>query len=270
MNYSQASTSLNILTELCALLRRNYAVPTFCIIFSIFIPQAYAEGSSLGVRLSAGVSFQTRNDVQIPNDETGTRFSLADAVGEGPVNAVRFEALWNINERHGVRILLAPLSYTESISFDTPVFFEGELYNANETLDASYRFNSWRIGYFYSFKNTSRTKIRVGATLKVRDAEIRLEQGDTTASNDDLGLVPLLYLSGRWAFSDHWTFGADIDALGGGPGRAIDLGLTLDYAFGQDWKIGVDLRALDGGADIDELLNFATFFSTSLAISRGF
>lgn len=240
-------------------------------LFSLLSVQpAQAEGSSLGLRLSAGASYQLRNDVQIPNDATGTRFSLANEAGEGPVNAVRFEALWNINQRHGVRVMLAPLSYTESISFDTPVLFEGQSFNANESLDASYRFNSWRIGYFYSLRNTHRTKIRVGGTLKIRDAEIRLEQGGTVEFNDDLGFVPLLYVSGRWALSDRWSFGADIDALGGGPGRAIDAGLTLDYALGQNWNVGLDVRALDGGADIEELLNFATFYSATLAISRGF
>lgn len=231
---------------------------------------ALADGSSLGLRLSVGASYQLRNDVRIPNDATGTRFSLANEVGSGPVNAVRFEALWNINQRHGVRVMLAPLSYTESINFDNPVLFEGQSFSANEALDASYRFNSWRVGYFYSLRNTPRTKLKVGGTLKIRDAEIRLDQDGTVESNDDIGVVPLLYLSGQWALSDRWSFGADIDALGGGPGRAIDFGLTLDYALGQQWNLGLDVRALDGGADIDELFNFATFYSASLAISRGF
>lgn len=232
--------------------------------------QVLAAEASLGLRLSVGGSFQLRNDVQIPNDETGTRFSLANTVGEGPVTALRLEALWRINERHGVRVMLAPLSYTESVTFDDPVLFEGEAFTANNDLDASYRFNSWRIGYFYSLKNNARTQLRVGGTLKIRDAEIRLEQDGTVAFNDDLGVVPLVYLSGRWALGERWSFGADIDALGGGPGRAIDLGLSLDYALGSDWNVGLDVRALDGGADIDELFNFATFYSASLAISRGF
>jgi len=38
------------------------------------------------------------------------------------------------------------LSYSELTAFDTPVSFEGEFFNANEPLDAGYRFNSWRIG----------------------------------------------------------------------------------------------------------------------------
>jgi len=237
-----------------------------CSLFSV--PGAHAQGQSLGLRLSVGSSFQMRNDVQIPNDENGTRFSLANTVGEGPVNAVRLEALWSINERHGIRLMLAPLSYSELTAFDTPVSFEGEFFNANEPLDAGYRFNSWRIGYFYTWKKTDRTTLRLGGTLKIRDAEIRLEQGDTVAFNDDLGVVPLLYLSGRWALSDRWILGADLDALGGGPGRAIDFGLSLDYALNQKWSVGVNARVLDGGADIDELFNFATFTSASVSVSR--
>jgi hypothetical protein len=247
--------------------RLTFLLLVLCSIFNV--SGVLAQDSSLGLRLSAGSSFQLRNDVQIPNDESGTRFSLADSVGEGPVNAVRLEALWSIKERHGIRVMLAPLSYTEATTFATSVSFEGELFNAQDSIDAGYRFNSWRIGYFYTWKSNNRTTVRLGGTLKVRDAEIRLEQGNTVAFNDDIGLVPLLYLSGRWAVSNRWTFGADIDALGGGPGRAIDLGLTLDYALSRRWNLGIDLRVLDGGADIDELFNFATFTSAAVALSRG-
>jgi len=106
---------------------------------------------------------------------------------------------------------------------------------------------------------------RVGATLKVRDAEIRLEQGTKTAFNDDLGLVPLLYLSAKRTLGERWTVGADLDGLAGGPGRAIDAGITLDYSLTNQWSLGVDARVLDGGADVDEVYNFAQFNSLASA-----
>lgn len=229
-----------------------------------------ADHDSISIRLSGGSSFQARNDVQTPNTDLGTRFSLFRAVGEGPVPAVRVELNWMVNERHGFRVLLAPLSYTESAIFDTPILFAGETFEANETLDATYKFNSWRIGYHYTVRQNDRSNLRVGATLKIRDAEIRLEQGNTTSFNDDLGVVPLLYIAGKRRLGNRWTIGADIDGLAGGPGRAIDVGLTVDFALSRHWNIGADVRVLDGGADVEEVYNFAQFNSAAIAISAGF
>ncbi len=231
--------------------------------------QTVSAETTFDVRLSVGSSFQSKNDVQIPNTEAGTRFSLFDAVGEGPVAAARLEVNWQLNEKHGVRFLLAPLSYTETAEFNVPVQFEGQSFSANQPLDASYLFNSWRVGYHYTLRRSSTSHIRVGGTLKVRDAEIRLEQGSTVAFNDNVGFVPLLYLSARRHLGKRWTIGADLDGLAGGPGRAFDVGATIDFAVTPRWRIGADFRVLEGGADVN-VYNFAQFNSASMSISAQF
>jgi len=225
---------------------------------------------SLNLRISAGSSFQVKNDVQIPNTDFGTRFSLAETAGEGPVPAVRIEANWMLNKKHGIRLLMAPLTYTEPVMFDQPIQFAGASFAQGQLTDASYRFNSWRIGYHYTLKDNPQFLFRVGGTLKVRDAEIRLEQGNTKAFDDDLGLVPLLYLSAKRSFGNRWTFGADLDGLAGGPGRAIDAGITLDFSITKRWKLGADARVLEGGADIEQVYNFAQLNSFAIALSADF
>lgn len=229
-----------------------------------------AAEQPLSVRLSVGSSWQTRNDVQIPNSDQGTRFSLRDAVGSGPVPAARLEMNWSMYKRHGLRIMLAPLSYSESVEFDQPVDFDGQRFAANETTRASYRFNSWRVGYHYTFLNNEVSMFRAGATLKVRDAEIRLGQSDADSSNDDVGIVPLLYLAGSYKLNDSWKIRADLDGLAGGPGRAIDAGLALDFALTKRWSLGAEVRILDGGADTDDVYNFAQFNSAAVALSAEF
>ena len=231
---------------------------------------ASASEPSLDVKLSIGGSWQQRNDVQIPNNETATRFSLDEAVDTGALPLVRLDAKWAINDRHGVRVLLAPLEYTESADFDEVVRFAGESFDTGEPVDATYRFNSWRVGYFYTLKNTATTLFRIGGTLKIRDAEIRLSQGAVNSFDDDVGLVPLLYLAGEYRLTDRWTLGADLDGLAGGPGRAIDAGVALDYKLSTDWHIGVEARLLDGGADVDDVFNFATFTSAALSLRARF
>jgi len=102
------------------------------------------EAPRFQLELEAGPVWQSRNDVQIPNDETGTRFSLTDLAGTGPWFTGRFYATWNIKPRHGLRLLLAPLSYTETGTFDEPVDFVGETYQPGEPTEATYQINSWR------------------------------------------------------------------------------------------------------------------------------
>lgn len=139
------------------------------------------------LELEAGPVWQSRNDVQVPNTDEGTRFSLVDLVGKGPFPAARLYFTWNINERHSLRGLLAPLSYTETGTFTTPVDFAGESYAIGEPVDGTYKFNSWRLGYRYRFLNKEHLKLSVGFTAKLRDAKIELSQGSTT-SKDRFGI----------------------------------------------------------------------------------
>lgn len=229
---------------------------------------AFGADERFELKVLAGNSWQVKNDVQIPNTDLGTRFSLADTVGEGPVSALRVELNLNLRGKHGLRLLLAPLSYEETIEFDELVNFNGEAFSANTPTTAGYRFNSWRIGYHYTFINNPQTTLRVGGTLKIRDAEIRLQQNGVISADDDLGFVPLLHLSTERRFNNSWFIGADFDALAGGPGRAIDAGITIGFEPVNSWRVGAELRVLEGGADVDSVYNFAQFNSASVFLSK--
>jgi len=220
------------------------------------------------LRLEAGPAWQSRNKVQIPNDPDGTRFSLEDLAGDGPWAGFRATALWDINDRHGVRLVLAPFSYSEDGQFDADVDFADERFSAGSDVEASYTFNSWRIGYRYRFHSSGPWDLWVGATVKIRDAEIRLEQGDTVGKDDDVGFVPLLYLEANYRFNDRWSLAADFDGLAGGPGRALDLGVRLNYNVNDRLRVGLGYRGLEGGADTDDVYNFAWF--NSVVLSAGY
>jgi hypothetical protein len=211
------------------------------------------------LELEAGAVWQTSNDVQIPNNDLGTRFSLEELVGDGPWAAGRLYLTWNIKRRHGLRLLLAPLSYTETGTFDEPVDFAGASYEPGQPTEATYQFNSWRLTYRYRFKDGEQWRLWVGFTAKVRDAKIELRQGETSSLDDDVGFVPLLHFAADYRFTDRWHFIADLDALGGGPGRAIDLALKLGYDFSRQWALTFGYRTVEGGADVDDVYNFAWF-----------
>jgi len=211
------------------------------------------------LELEGGPTWQARNDVEIPNDGTATRFDLDGLVGAGPWPVARVSLTWNLGGRHGLRLLAAPLSYTETGEFDQPVRFAGESYEPGRSVEATYRFDSWRASYRYRFKQGDRWSWWVGATLKVRDAEIRLQQGEIASQDENLGIVPLLHLSGLRRLAERWSLLLDLDGLAGGPGRALDLSLRLRYDLGERWRVALGYRLLEGGADVDRVYNFAWF-----------
>ena len=209
------------------------------------------------VELEGGAVWQSRNDVQIPNDATGTRFSLVDVIGKGPWPAMRLYATWNINKTHGLRLLLAPLSITERGELDAPVEFAGGSFLTGIPAEATYKFNSWRLTYRYRFHAGEHWRWWVGFTAKIRDAKIRLAQGTEAAEKTDVGFVPLLHIAGIRRIASHWAAEMDIDALAGGPGRAVDASLKLRYRFGDRWSVTGGYRTVEGGADVDEVYSFA-------------
>ena len=219
--------------------------------------QAARPMPRLELELEAGPAWQSRNAAQIPNDESGTRFSLAALVGNGPWPAARGYVTWNVSERHTLRVLLAPLTIRESGTLSRPVRFAGASYAAGEPVEVEYTFNSYRLTYRYRVWERMRTSAWVGFTAKVRDATIALEQGATKSRKDDLGFVPLLHLAGEWRMTPRWLATADADALAGGPGRAEDVTLKLGYRATPRFSLHAGYRMVEGGADVPSTYSFA-------------
>jgi hypothetical protein len=211
----------------------------------------------LAVELEAGPVWQTRNDVQIPNDQMGTRFSLVDVLGRGPWPAGRFYVTWNLNARHSMRALVAPLSVSETGAVDGPIDFAGETFPGGAEVWGTYQFNSYRLAYRYRFLARERIRLWLGLTAKIRDAKIQLDQGNLTARDTDVGFVPLVHLAADWQTSSRTHLLFDLDGLAGGPGRAFDAALKLGYDLDDRWQLRAGYRTLEGGADVSSVFAFA-------------
>ncbi len=223
---------------------------------------ATAETSRFSLELEAGPVWQSSNDVQIPNDEFGTRFSLEELVGKGPWPAGRLYFTWNINQKHGLRLLLAPLSYTETGIFDDAVLFAGEAYEAGIPTEATYQFNSWRLSYRYKFKNGERWQL----VDRRHRQDPRRQDRAPPGRHHEPGHRPRFraapVLRRRLALRrEAGTSSLDLDGLAGGPGRAVDLALKIGYDINERWSVTAGYRTVEGGADVDEVYNFAWFNS---------
>jgi hypothetical protein len=220
--------------------------------------------------LEAGPVWQSRNDVQIPNDETGTRFSLVDFAGSGPWFAARLYLTLTAAERHQIRLLLAPLSIRPESELDAPVDFAGTRFEPGIPTTATYRFNSWRLTYRYRMRDTERFAWWLGFTAKIRDAKIELEQEGISAAKTDVGFVPLLHLAARYRPAERWSVLLDLDALAGGPGRAEDFSAKVSYDLSAKRSLSFGYRTVEGGADVDEVYNFAWLHYLVLSLEERF
>lgn len=229
-----------------------------------------SEAPRFTVRIEGGPVWQSRNDVQIPNDASGTRFSLDDLVGSGPWPAARAYFTWRTGERHGLRVLVAPLEITGTGVPTQTIDFAGATYAPGVPVEATYRFNSYRLSYRYRLHEGERWTWWAGFTAKVRDAKIALGQGATTSSKTDVGFVPLLHVAGEFRFTPGWRLGLDADALAGGPGRAEDVALTLGRDLGDAWTLTAGYRTVEGGADVDEVYAFAWLHYAVVGLERRF
>ncbi len=233
---------------------------------------AAADGTAptLRIEIEAGPFWQTRNDVQIPNDATGTRFALDEVIGSGPWTAGRLSVTWNIDRKHGLRALAAPLSVTETATLPGPIDFAGGSFAAGTPTEATYKFNSWRLTYFYRFHRGADWDWVIGFTAKIRDAKIRLAQPGVAAEKTDVGFVPLLHVAGTWKLSPRWQVELDVDALAGGPGRAEDASLKLRRNLDAGWSLAAGYRTVEGGADVDAVYNFAWLHYGAVSVAKAF
>ena len=219
------------------------------------------------LEVEMGPLTQNRNDVRIPGD-TGTRFSMSDLIGEdgGTVGRITFD--WEIDERHSVRAVYAPLEIDGTGTLPQAVDFAGETFAPGLPTLGTYQFSNYRVGYRYTFLNRNRWRLRFGGTLFVRDAKVALEQGATQASDSNVGVVPLANFAAEYQPTDRWTLLAELDGLASPQGRAFDFTLRGQYALTPYSSLGLGYRTIEGGADNDDVYSFA--WLNSFVVTLGF
>lgn len=250
--------------------RRSAPVIVLALVVLAGLPVARPAGAQtprFAIEVEGGPAWQSYNDVEIPNDGSATRFSLAGLTGRGPWAAGRAYLTWNVAERHGLRLLVAPFTLEETGVPSAPIRFAGAHYAGGQPVTATYRFNSYRLTYRYRWHASARTSAWIGFTAKVRDAAIALEQGGTASRKDDLGFVPLLHLAGEWRAAPPWRLELDADALAGGPGRAEDVAVRVARELGRGWTLRAGYRMVEGGADVEPVYTFAWLHYATVGVA---
>jgi hypothetical protein len=210
----------------------------------------------IGIEVESGPLWVTRNDVRIP-PQTGTGFSMLDLTGRGPDPFIRVTGTFQPAERHGLRVLIAPVQTSGTGTFDVPVLFVDQKFDAGVPTEGTFKFNTYRLTYRYTLREGAKWRVQIGAALLTRDARIELRQAGKVAKDTDLGFVPLAYFSATRMLSDRASFVFDLEGLGSPQGRALDGVAKVDFTLTDRWTLGAGYRTVEGGADVESVYTFA-------------
>ncbi len=219
--------------------------------------------SQLAVDVETGAVFSGYNDVRIPG-KGGTLVSLSEDLSTDPAWFYRIRLLYDLSDRHHLGLLFAPLSLDAAGRLDRALVFQEAAFPADTPLDASYKFNSYRLTYRYDFHRSEALELGVGFTGKIRDARIAVEGNGIAAEKKNVGFVPIIHFRVLWRFSSPAAFLLEGDALAAPQGRAEDLLAALVVAVTERIDCRAGYRILEGGADNDEVYNFTLLHYASL------
>jgi len=229
-----------------------------CLLFLVLFASTQITTAQITLDLEGGIATTGYNDVRIPGDG-GTLIGLSDELNSNPFLYGRARLSYIFNKRNTVSVLFAPLQVTYDGAFNREVNFEDTVFPANTPVDATYKFNSYRLTYRYRVLSRETLTLGVGITGKVRDAFIRLEGNELRSEKTDLGFVPLINFHFTWQFSERFHLLIEGDALAAPQGRAEDVLAAIGYSLNERTDIFAGYRLLEGGADNDEVYTFSLF-----------
>jgi hypothetical protein len=221
------------------------------------------------VDAETGAVFTGYNNVRIPGD-TGTKFSLKDDLTAEPGAFIRLRAGITLGSRHTISLLYAPLKVKSEGLSAMEINFNGVRFPVNTQLDATYKFNSYRITYRYDIVKRPKFEFGLGFTAKIRDAEIALSGAGMSSSKTNVGFVPIIHFRLYWKMYEKFGLLLEGDALGAPQGRAEDVLLAGTYSLSDHILLRIGYRILEGGADNDEVYNFALIHYASAGITYTF
>ncbi len=225
--------------------------------------------AQLGFEWELGMAFVAKNNIRIPGDG-GTLFSFKDDFDVQPNYAQRLRISYLLGSRHWLALLYAPLDIRADGAFAAPVLFQDVTFPAGEAIRGRYKFNSYRLTYRYRAVASSRFGLAIGASAKLRDAEISLQSTGDAAVESNVGFVPLLSAELRLRVSGVTGLLIDAEGLAAPQGRAEDVLIALEIEPAERFRFHAGYRVLEGGADNEKVYNFALIHYIVLGANLSF
>jgi len=210
------------------------------------------------ISVESGLVSTAYNKTRIPA-ATGTYIALSDQLSSHSEIYFRTTLNYKIKEKHTLLLLYAPLKIMYSGNLASDLQFKNYLFTQNNYIEATYRFDSYRLTYRYSILNQKNMNLSLGITLKMRDAEISIDNKTHKESYFNTGIVPLIHLYFNWNIITNLAFQIQGDGFAVKQGRAEDFLFGLNYSFNNKLSVYTGYRILEGGSDGSSVYTFAMF-----------
>jgi hypothetical protein len=212
--------------------------------------------SQVGFDFETGLTKSGYNDVRIPGD-TGTLFSLTEDFKADNTVFFRGRLNYSLNSKNTFSILIAPLTIKSAGKLGKSIQFENMTFPEDTQINATYKFNSYRLTYRYELYQGKSFEFGLGLTGKIRDAKIKLKSETLESTKNNVGFVPLINFRCFLRINNQLGLLLSGDALAAPQGRAEDILAGFTYGKSDKFKIKIGYRLLEGGADNDEVYTFA-------------
>ena len=248
----------NIIAFKKGALDMKYNLIFFIII--LFYKLVFSEELKHQIDFETGYVWQTKNSFQIPNNSTATRKDRSD-FDKGPYQVFRAYYSYKVSGLHSIRLLIAPFVIQQDETLSDDFLFQNKLFTKGDFVTFTYKFNSYRLSYLYTFIHSQNFSWHLGFTGKIRDAMIQVKDKNQESSKKNIGVVPLISfgLKYRPSLLNSFEFELDGDALAAPQGRAEDVSLKITYLPNSNSRIYIGYRLLEGGADNKGVYTFSLF-----------
>ena len=228
-------------------------------LFIFFILSGHSA-LAINLQLELGNTDSKFNYFQLPNDPA----NRVDLPTENGIS-YRLTGAYDVSPNGKIYFLLAPLTLKYQTTADRDFEFRGGNYLSNTETTVTYKFNSYRVGYLWTF-GTETFEYWAGAVAKIRDADIKVTQGDISKNFSNVGFVPLLAAGFHYKPTDIYSLYFHLDGSSAPQGSAYDGVVEARVRIKDGLTAGIGYRVLGGGADNDTLKNFAEFQSTTVSL----
>lgn len=174
----------------------------------------------------------------------------------------RIKAGFTLAERHMFNVLYQPLVVETEATFRDDVTINGITFASGTPMDIKYGFSFWRFTYGFDFFNKNNFHLYGGASLQFRNASLVFSEktGDQSTTNQNLGLVPALFLAAEYTFPKGISLGFEAtgfyasSAFFNGAdfqfeGSILDASLRVLFPLKDELDTFINIRFLGGTSD---------------------
>lgn len=248
---------------------KKITVILFVLISGLILIPSVTVRAQFGFDVESGYVTTGYNDIRIPGDG-GTFFSLNEELTAKSKIFYRLRFNYKPGARHTISLLYAPLTIFSDGSVGRDIFYEGVVFPANSNIEASYKFNSYRLTYRYDIVQKPKLDFGLGFTAKIRDAKIDLTSGELYSEKVNVGFVPIINFRLHYKPFEKLGLLFEGDALAAPQGRAEDVSLAATYKVSDHLIFRAGYRLLEGGADNDEVYTFSMFHYGAVGLNVTF